>query len=231
MSKIADLMLMAAGGAGGGPPEYIGSVTKSARYDFYWDSNEPADVLSVAQTGDLVVMALTASRNTTGEIFEFGGMSFQTASAYFEWNDFIHAQIGYRVVQSGDSNPYITFPDDRARGISAVFSVFRGPTGITDSVNPTNDNGYGHYPDPPSWQSNGTQSSMHIVTAHGAEDADTFSVMPSGYTLAAQQTQDYLSDDTSTALAYKIEPDNVENPSTFTWSGYGEHVAFTAGFL
>ena len=224
-------LIMSSGG--GAPlPEYIGSVTKSAAYDFYWDQNEPANVLSVAQTGDLVVMAITAARNFSGEPFQFGGMPFQNSFDYLYWDDLIHAQIGYRVVQSGDSNPYITFPSDLARGISAVFSVFRGPIGITDGVNPTHSSSsQGSNPNPPSWQSNGTQSSMHIVTAHGSADADTFSATPSGYTLAAQKTQSQQNDLTSTALAYKIEFDNFEDPSAWTWNGSGRHVAFTAGFL
>ena len=218
-------LMMAAAGGGGPSIEYIGSVTKGARYDFYWDQYEPANVLSVAQAGDLVVMAVTATRNTSFEPFIFGGMSFQTSNQWFNVNDNMHGQVGFRIVQSGDSNPYLTAPSDRSQAITAVFSVFRGLTAFST---PTKIYANQGNVDPPSLTAAGD---LWIATAHLDDRNQSTWTAPSGYTLAAFKAEQwgstYINDKSSTALAYKIETLTSDNPSAFSAGNNGAYVAFT----
>ena len=217
------LMMAAAGGGAG--PEYIGSVTKISALDYFWDSGNRADVLSIAETGDLVVMAITADRNTSGEPFQFGGMSFQTADPWWEWNDLMHGQVGFRIVQSGDSNPYITTPIDGARAITAVFSVFRGFTTYSD---PAKSQSFSGSIDPPSLTAAGD---LWIATAHLDAQNEASWTAPSGYTLAAYKGGTFappsITGKSTTALAYKIETLTSDNPSVFSAGSTDSWVSFT----
>jgi DMSO/TMAO reductase YedYZ molybdopterin-dependent catalytic subunit len=89
------------------PVEYVGSVTKTANSSSGWDTPaEALDVLGVASEGDLVVIAFSFEDGDDSS-WSWVGMSFTPIFDGTGVKDPGY-YVGYKVVESGDSNPYVS---------------------------------------------------------------------------------------------------------------------------
>ena len=222
MSLARKLMAAAGGGI-----QYIGSVTKVANSEGDWDTvPEALDVLSIAETGDLVVIAFSFDSGADATWFWGNeGMSFTAV-----WNNTgatnPGAYVGYRFVQAGDEDPYVSGVSTNSwGGLTIVASVFRG---VSSYENDNNANGASGMPDPPNLTAAGN---LWIATGHLDDDAVTNWGAPTNYTLAAYAASPAGDDNrSSTAIAYRIESLASDNPSAFSGSGTDTWNAITLAF-
>lgn len=213
-------------GAGGNVAiEYVGSVTKSANDSSSWDSSgEALDVLSIAQAGDLVVIAFSfdASSDST---WDWEGMTF---SAVYDATGSINpgAYVGYRFVEAEDTNPYVSGLSGFGEwaDLSIVASVFRNVSSFVGSANGSSSSGM---PNPPGL---GAFGGLWIATGHIDDDVFTNWAAPANYTLAAYETNGFSARGSSTAVAYRIESLTSDNPAAFGGSGSDEWRATTVAF-
>lgn len=211
-----------AGGTGGGVVEYIGSVTKAGNDGRSWDtSGEALDVLSIAQTGDLVVIAFSFAIDADST-WSWVGMDFTSVYDVTSATN-PGAYVGRRIVQAGDSNPYVSGVSGNWGSLSIVASVFRG---VTNYENRSTSVGFTGLPNPPSLTANGK---LWIATGHLDDDAVTNWTAPTNYTLAdyAVGTGENRS---STVVAYRIESLSSDNPDAFGGSGTDNWRAVTLAF-
>jgi len=226
MITSAQKLLMARAGAGvsaNPSAEYVGSVTKSALNSTDFDTAEESlDVLSIAEVGDLVVIAITT--DTSGDdTFSWEGMPFSNIYTLMATGN-PNVYVGYRVVQAGDTNPYVSGVSGWDY-LSIVASVFR------------NANTYLGYqvasgtglPDPPSLAASGR---LWVITGHLDDDHVTDWVAPSNYTLAASEISagSVASGASSTVLAYRIEDLSSDDPGGFSGTGDDQWRALTLAF-
>ena len=208
--------------------EYVGSVTKSFErlgWEGWVTVGEAPDVLSVAQTGDLVVIAFTFD-NVPSATWSWAGMSFseilnQTGSTN------PGAYVGYHVVQSGDTNPYIVPVGSNSWDyLTVVVSVFRGVNNLVDTASNSAASGL---PDPPSLTANG---GLWVITGH-MDDADvTDWVAPANYTIAASSAfNGGFFNGSSTVIAYRIDLLSSDDPAIFTGTGSDDNRATTSAFV
>jgi hypothetical protein len=198
------------------PVQYIGSVTKAVNDANGWDTaGEALDVLSIAQTGDLVVIAFSfdaAADNT----WSWNGMVFndvRNATGITNPGSY----IGYAFVQSGDANPYVTGVTSGSwDGLSIVASVFRNVSTFIDSRGSAGGPGM---PDALTLNVSPAIGRLWIVAASLDNDPITDWGAPTNYTLAAYQEIDTGTFKTSTAIAYRIANLTSDDPSAFTGSG------------
>lgn len=216
-----------AGGVGGGPVEYIGSVTKEANSESNWDESEEAlDVLSIAQPGDLMVIAFSFAR-IADATWDWQGMPLITAAEDGTGGSSPGYFVGYHVIQSGETNPYVVNVLSGAwDALSIVASVFRNVSGTLEQSNIlTNNTGL---PDPPPANAAGV---LRVITGHIRGALVTDWGAPADYTLAASAAVQVGSDISSTVIAYRIDPPaGFENPGAFTGSGSDDNAASTLTF-
>lgn len=209
----------------GGGIEYIGSVT--ARYDSAgdWGNASPLDVLSIAQTGDLVVIAFSFD-NDADDTWSWVGMSF---AQILNATDSVGpgAYAGYRFVQAGDSNPYVSGASGSWEPLSVVASVFRY---VNFFVNGSASSGSIGMPNPPSLTASGR---IYVITGHIDDDLVTDWTAPANYTLAAYETSDPVlaPQISSTAIAYRIADLTTDNPAAFGGSGDDSWRASTSAYF
>lgn len=208
--------------------DYKGSVTKEVDSASDWDSSgEALDVLSVASVGDLVVIAFSFDFSTSS--FSWGGMTFTNIL-----NGTLSASpgyyVGYRVIQSGDANPYVTGASGRWQGLSVVASVF-GEISVSEAeVNDAVGISGSGMPNPPSLNAD---AGLWVSVGHIDDTAVTDWAAPTNYELAAYaaSTASGSSGVSSTAIAYRIESLSSDDPSAFGGSGddswHAETIAFT----
>lgn len=202
-------------------PAYIGSVTKSGDPQTVgdWDSaGEALDVLSVAQTGDLVVIAFTF-RSNGDPGFTWAGMSF---TAVLDATDAVNpgAYVGYRFVEAGDANPYVTgLSTTRWDDLSVVASVFRG---ITTYRNGSSSSGVSGLPNPPSVTNFDPPRALRVITGHVDDDLVTDFGAPANYTLADSAASGIAGSASSTVVAYRFVDTTNDNPDAFTGTGSDE---------
>ena len=213
------------GANAGNTVQYIGSVTKTASDEAGWDSSgEALNVLSIAQTGDLVVIAFSFS-SEPDSAWNWQGMSFtaisnQTGAAN------PGAYVGYRFIQSGDTNPYVSgVLENGWRGLSIVASVFRNVNGYVAAASASLDTSSGD-PDPPSLTATGI---LGVLTGHIDDDYVTDWGAPSGYTLASSAAIIGFSV-SSTVIAYRSGSFTSQDPAAFTGSGSDSWRATTIAF-
>jgi hypothetical protein len=208
----------------GGAPEYIGSVTAEYGRGDKWDADEPLDVLSIAQTGDLVVIAFSFE-DSAESIWSWVGMNF-TQILNATNNENPGAYVGYRFVQSGDANPYVSGVGENWDELSVVASVFRGVSSFSSGSSSNDSSGM---PDPPSLTTTGA---LWVITGHVIGSLITNWGAPANYTLADFQNSGVGAEDySSTAIAYRIETLSSDNPGAFTGSGNGQWRATTSAYL
>jgi len=202
--------------------QYIGSVKKAAASEVDLDtSGEALNVLSIAQTGDLVVIAFTFESNQDST-WSWAGMSF-TAINNQTGQSNPGAYVGYRFVQSGDSNPYVINTNNEAwKPLPIVASVFRN---VNSYVSGNSAVSVGTMPNPPSLTANGN---LWIATGHMVKEAFSTWTAPTNYTLADYET--YTPPDTRTAIAYRIASLTSDDPGVFGGSDDKEWRATTAAF-
>lgn len=205
------------------PIQYIGSVRKNSSDESGWDSSgEALNVLSIADLGDLVVIAFTFDESPD-PIFLWGGMAFTAINDQTGSNS-PGAYVGYRFVQSGDANPYVTSVESGGwQGLSIVASVFRNATGYVAGMSGSGSSGD---PNPPLLTATGT---LGVITGHLKDDVVTDWGAPSGYTIASYEDESGTNQ-SSTVIAYRIGLFTSQDPAAFTGSGSDEWRATTIAF-
>jgi hypothetical protein len=200
-------------GAGGvslaTPIEYIGSTVKEASNGSGWDtSGEAPNVLGIASTGDLVVVSFSFG-NGADSSWSWVGMNFTQIVNETNTTD-PGSYLGYRFVQSGDTNPYISGVTSSSwGGIAAVFSVFRY---VNSYVAYAKSSGDSNLQNPPALTANGR---LWIATAQlDSLAVNNWDIIPSGYTFAARARFSGTGT-SSTILTYKIATLTSDDPSTF----------------
>ena len=214
-------------GGGGGSIEYIGSVTASIpRGDTGWNTpGEGPDILSIAETGDLVVIAFSFDSGRDGS-WNWEGMPFSAVNNATAALTAIGAYVGYRFVEAGDTNPYVSGLSGFGAwtDLSIVASVFRNASSFVASANDSSTSGM---PNPPSLTASG---GLWIATGHIDDDVVTNWVAPANYTLAASETNGSSETASSTAVAYRIESLASDDPAAFSGSGDDAWWATTVAF-
>jgi len=215
-------LLKGASTAGG--IKYIGSVIKTGANATSWDtSGEALDILSIARTGDLVVIAFSFD-NGSDNTFTWNGMIFNEIRNATGVN-FPGGYAGYKIVSATDTNPYVTGVTSASwLGLSVVASVFRGTSQFVSGANANSSSGM---PDPPSLTANGD---LWIAIGFLDDDAVTNWTAPANYTLATYATYGGPTDISSTAIAYRIETLTSDDPAAFGGSGSDSWLASTAAF-
>lgn len=214
---------------GGAGITYVGSITDSpGEAGNFNSSGEALDVLSIASTGDLVVIAMTlGGAGDASAVWE--GMAFTSLSDNMD-NSAAGNYLGYRVVQGGDSNPYIntsTGPGtDKWDGLSVAASVFSlGGASLTGAT-ATEASGSSSAPNPPNLTGTGN---LWIASGHTEALAASGITAPTDYTLATS-VQNSSSRDSTTAIAYRIASLTDQNPAAFGSGGSDDWRAVTARF-
>jgi hypothetical protein len=207
------------------PIEYIGAVKKEAAQESSWDSSgEALNVLSVATTGDLVVIAF--SFDAAGDsAWSWAGMPF-TAVYNNTSGASPGAYVGYRFVQAGDSNPYISgiAAPSTWEGLTVVASVFRN---VRSFVNSGLASGTTGMPNPPALTASGK---LWVATGHLDDDVVTNWGAPANYTLSLSAAYTDGTNASSTAIAYRIATLSSDDPGAFTGSGSDDWRATTLAF-
>ena len=201
-----------AGPSGGDPPEYLGSATATySSPEGQWsNAGQGPDILDHAGVGDLVVMCVTASNHPAGA-WSFAGMPMTEISAGNmaavggEWR-----YAGYRIVQSGDTNPYVTGLNNFKMGSAAVVvSAYRNATTLLDFASSTATGAT--MPNPPSLTENGK---LWLATGHMLNGS--YSGAPTDYDLAGSIGS---GSNSQTAIAHRIFDTASQDPSTFSGTG------------
>lgn len=210
------------------PVEYVGSVTKSVERFTDFDTPEKSlDVLSVAEVGDLVVLAMSSDTGSDTS-FSWEGMAFSAAYNQMNYTN-PNRYVGYLVVGEGDANPYVSgFATNffGSRFLSIVASVFRYAKTPTGNEIAWAGSGM---PSPPSLSANGR---LWVITGHLDDDQVIDWAAPSNYTLGASEISagNPGAGASSTAIAYRIENLNSDDPGAFTGSGTDGWAATTLAF-
>ena len=205
---------------GGGGITFVGSITKEVFAGTNFNTPaESIDVLSVASVGDLVVLSLTAATNTNNAT-TFGGMPMATIR-----DDHLSSVpasfLGYRIVQAGDSNPYLSSNTGfyRFLRLGIIAAVFRGASGVVGASEVANNSS--GMPDPPSATSN---DSLRVIVGH-LKASNVTMTAPAGFNLSG------AAGTTSSAIAYQIDNFGTVNPAAFGGGGSAdwrsEHVTFS----
>lgn len=205
------------GGKFSDPPAYVGSVDAAHSSAGGWS----LDVMSIASTGDLVVIAFTFD-GKADSVWSWSGMNItamddQTASTS------PGAYVGYGFVQAGDSNPVpVGVSSTNWAGLSVVAAVFEGVTGYVADL--STGNRWSGTPNPPALTADGN---LWICSGHFEDDPRELNVPPSGYTLAGSSY--YSSSQISTtALAYKISTLSADDPGLWGSTDGGFYDAWRA---
>jgi hypothetical protein len=201
-------------------PVLKGFVTKAVADGGDWDSGNTLDVLSIADEGDLVVIAFSVDNSTTSWSWE--GMAF-TAIEDLTDESTPGTYVGYRVVQAGDSNPYLSGDASDLEALTAIAAIFR-PV-YTTFENSANSDGFGSSLDPPSVTAT---ADLWIITGHLDDDFNSTFTAPSGYVLVG--TAGDPSVGSGTCMCYKVASLTSENPGAITSSTSDGWYAVTAAF-
>jgi hypothetical protein len=201
-------------------PVLKGFVTKAVDRGSNWNSGSVLDVLSIADEGDLVVIAFSVDNSTTSWNWE--GMAF-TAIENLTNQASPGTYVGYRVVQAGDANPYLGGSVDSFRQLTAIAAVFE-PT-YTTFENSDYSNGSGSSLDPPAVTAT---ADLWIITGHLDDDYNSTFTAPSGYELIG--TAGDPSVGSGTCMCYKEESLTSENPGAITSSTSDGWYATTVAF-
>ena len=202
-------------------PLLKGFVTKAVSGGDNWDSGNVLDVLSVAEEGDLVVIAFSADNSDTGWSWE--GMSF-TAIEDLTSQERPGTYVGYKIVTAGDSNPYLGGSSYNLSQITAIAAIFE-PTYTTFENSGYSSSSGGTSLDPPSITAT---ADLWIITGHLDDDANATFTPPSGYELIG--TAGAADINSSTCICYKEESLTSENPGAITSSSFDSWYATTVAF-
>ena len=111
---------------GGGPIEHLGSIVFSTTQGDTtgWDApGEGPNILSLASVGDLVIVAFSFDLFTAApSSWSWGGMAISAISNLTNLDN-PGTYVGYRIVQPGDTNPYLVGVWASFYPISVVVSV------------------------------------------------------------------------------------------------------------
>jgi len=211
-------------GAGGGGITFKGGVSVAAQEAGGFDSSgEALDIMSIASTGDLAIVAMTSDANTSS-----GGTwnGFTPTDVVSDMGDStVATYLGYRFIQAGDANPYVSGLSTSARiGLTVAGAVFGGVGSYVSSA--TGGSGSSGMPDPPYL---GATGDLYIAVGHLDDDNVTASAM-ADYTLAVTVGATLSYGATTTAIAYRIVSDTSQSPAAFGGSGSDDWRAYTMCF-
>jgi len=216
-------------GGGAGPIEHIGSIgfTPNPTDGRGWDApGEGPDVLSLASVGDLVVIAFSFDLFALAPVnWSWGGMAISEIANLTNLDN-PGTFVGYRIVQPGDTNPYLVGVGGSFFGLSVVVSVFRNAASFVSSSVSSGSSGM---PNPASVASAG---SLWLATAHfDATTLFTLNVIaPTNYTLAIVQGAGG-GNGSGSAISYRIEGLSSEDPAAYTGNVNKPWRSITAAFL
>lgn len=197
-----------------------GFVTKAVTTGSDWNSGNVLDVLSVAEEGDLVLIAFSADNSTTSWSWE--GMSFTDIENVTSSSN-PGTYVGYRIVQAGDSNPYLGGSSSLFGHLTVIAAIF-SPV-FTTFENSNVSNGSGTNLNPPAVTAT---ASLWIITGHLDDDPNATFTMPSGYTLIGAAGDPSVT--SSTCIGYKEESLTSEDPGVIIPSAYDAWRATTVAF-
>jgi len=193
-------------------------------------SGEAVDVLSVASVGDLVVVAVSVGKVIFSYTeIEWGGMPFTQLETFTNPASYRESYyLGYRVVEAGDSNPYLTTYAGYSASVTIVCGVFGGDWSSVSAASSAQNNGL----TPPSLSFSGN---LWINSLHLGDSSDAATTPPSGYTEVGEiedtTSGGYTTYYTTTSLAYKIATSSSETPGAFSnVSTLSETKTMIAGF-
>jgi len=197
-----------------------GFVTKAVQSGEDWDFGNVLDVLSIADEGDLVVIAFSVDNSTTS--WSWQGMPF-TAIQNLTNQSSPGTYVGYRIVQTGDSNPYLGGSSSNLVKLTAIAAIFKST--YTTFENSDYSNGGSSSLDPPSVTAT---ADLWIITGHLDDDSNSTFTAPSGYTLIGTAGSPAVG--SGTCICYKEESLTSENPGAITSSTPDGWYAVTAAF-
>jgi len=218
------IAMLAGAGVKKADPQYIGSVTKNVNSGGNWASSANAlNVLSIAQTGDMVVIAFTFYQNAAS--WSWAGMSFTTIYNYTFGPGTPTGFIGFKVVAPGDANPYLNLSGFPLSNLTVVASVFRNVTSLQG--NNVSAISSGSATDPPALTASGR---LWVTSALVGGATRTNMTAPSTYTLGASVWQGSDPNASTTTTAYKIATLSSDNPGAFGGSPSGDSRGITLAF-
>jgi len=220
--------IQGAGGVGGTAEiTFVGAVTYSSSERFFgtsstgWNSNpDYVDIESIAQDGDLVVLAVSLDNGTDSSWTWGTGATFTNICAQ---DALVRNQTLYRFWQTGDTNPA---PDAASgyNGLSVVAAVFRGVSSYLSCGSATNSTGM---PDPPSLTQSGTK--LWVATGH-LDDDDVTMTAQTNFTMAGADSGTSTGT-SSTGISYWItDAQTTVDPAAFGGGGDDDWVARTIAF-
>jgi hypothetical protein len=202
------------------PPVLKGFVTKAVTTGSSWNSGSVLDVLSIADEGDLVVIAFSVDTSTTS--WSWQGMSF-TAIHNLTSQASPGTYVGYRIVQAGDTNPYLGGSSSNLGHLTAIAAVFE-PT-YTTFENSNYSTNSGTSLDPPSVTAT---ADLWIITGHLDDDFNSTFTAPSGYELIGTAGDPGVG--SGTCICYKEESLTSDNPGAIISSTSDAWYATTVAF-
>lgn len=214
--------IQGAGGVGGGAGiTFVGAVTfddggAGQRYFGItsgqgWAHNADwVDIESIAQDGDLVVLAV--SSDDGGSVGSGSDWTWSTGATFTNIcsnSSAVRNQTLYRFWQSGDANPAPT-PVSGYTGISVVAAVFRGVNSYLSCDSASTSTGM---PDPPSLTQSGTK--LWVAVGHMDDDEVTMTAQ-TNFTMAGADSGSFSTSASSTGISYWItDAQTTVDPDTF----------------
>jgi len=225
--------IQGAGGVGGAAGiTFVGAVTyddggTNTRYfgpigTNGWAANpDYVDIESIAQDGDLVVLAVSTDNGPDSDWTWGTGATFTEVCA----NDAaVHNQTLYRFWQSGDTNPAPDYVSGY-NGISVVAAVFRGVNSYLSCDSAGTGAGM---PDPPSLTQSGTK--LWVAVGHLDDDQVTMTAQ-TNFTMAGADSGSFSSAASSTGISYWItNSQTTVDPDAFGGGGSDANMARTIAF-
>ena len=224
--------IQGAGGVGAAGITFVGAVTyddggTGQRYfgiagSNGWSNNpDYVDIESIAQNGDLVVLAVSSDNGTDSSWTWGTGATFTNICAL---DASVRNQTLYRFWQTGDTNPA---PDNASgyTGISVVAAVFRGVNSylscdLFDDIS--------GMPDPPSLTQSGTK--LWVAVGHLDDDEVTMTAQ-TNFTMAGADSGNQSGNISSTGISYWItDAQTTVDPAAFGGGGSDVWVARTIAF-
>lgn len=193
-------------------PFFVGAVTKTAANGLSWDTPaEALDVMSLAEVGDLVVISF-AFDNLSDNTFTWNGMTF-TSTQNNTGSSNRRGYVGYRFVQAGDTNPYVTNVGSNWSGLSITASIFRNVGPFVTSATFSGATGNTTLPSLARIDATGSVR-IYCGVVDGATVSDWGA--PPNYTLATSVSYSVSTTKSTTATCFRIQNLATDSPTPFT---------------
>lgn len=226
--------IQGAGGVGGAAEiTFVGAVTfddggagerffgVSGSGDGWANNPDYVDIESIAQDGDLVVLAVSVDNGTDSSWTWSTGATFTNICAN---SAAVRNQTLYRFWQTGDTNPAPT-PASGYTGLSVVAAVFRN---VNSYLSCDSAGTGGGMPDPPSLTQSGTK--LWVAVGHLDDDLVTMTAQ-TNFTMAGADSGAQSTARSSTGISYWItDAQTTVDPDAFGGGGSDANMARTVAF-